>query len=183
VRRFALVLLLVPIIAGCGGGGDTTTVTVPADDRPTPAPDTSGGDAGNGADETKPPAPPENGERIDVGDSPYFFVMPSKHIGCAVTSDPTSLRCDTTFPTRFSHTGHTCQAGDYGQAFELRDSGRAEAICAGDTVLSAPGARKFPYGKTWLLGPFICISRQSGLACRNSGGHGLALSLQAQKLF
>jgi hypothetical protein len=181
MRRLTLPLLvLVLVAAGCGGSDTktvTTTVRTPpaADTTPTPPPHKDPNDS-------YPLPKQESAERIYVGDS-FFLQMPSKHIGCAVTSDPTSLRCDTTFPTRFSHTGHTCQAGDYGQAFELRDSGRAEAICAGDTVLSAPGARKFPYGKTWLLGPFICISRQSGLACRNSDGHGFALSLQAQKLF
>src|SRR3954449_7406087 len=180
MHRLALpVLALVLLVAGCGGSGTkTVTTTVP---NP-PATDTTGADTDTGANDTEPPPKKENGERIDVGDS-FFFVMPTKHIGCAVTTNPTTLRCDTTFPTRFSRTGHTCEAGDYGQAFELRESGRASAICAGDTVLSAPGARTFGYGKTWLLGPFICISRERGLACRNSDGHGMALSMEAQKLF
>jgi hypothetical protein len=71
---------------------------------------------------------------------------------------------------------------DYGQAFVLTRSGPAGAACAGDTVLLA-NARTIPYGKTWLLGPYSCTSRESGLSCRNPDGHGLALSLQAQKVF
>ncbi|MFL5780892.1 MAG: DUF6636 domain-containing protein [Thermoleophilaceae bacterium] len=179
MRRLAAVLLLVPLLAGCGSGGDTTTVTTTAPEPP--AADTTPA-TGTGANDRPPPARSETSERIDVGDS-FFFQMPSKHIGCAVTANPTTLRCDTTFPTRFSRTGHTCEAGDYGQAFQISENGRARAICAGDTVLSAPGERTFPYGKTWLLGPFICMSRPNGLTCRSSDGHGFALSLQAQKLF
>src|SRR4051794_8149146 len=182
MRRLALPLL-VPVLlaAGCGGSDTkTVTTTVPtppaADTTPTTPPHKDPNDS-------KPLPKQESAERIYVGDS-FFLQMPSKHIGCAVTTTPSTLRCDTAFPTRFSRTGHTCEFGDYGQAFEVHDSGRARAICAGDTVLSASNARTFPYGKTWRLGPsFICISRQSGLACRNSDGHGFALSLQAQKLF
>jgi hypothetical protein len=176
VRRLPLPLLVLPlVVAACGSAGSKTTTQTVTTTEPSGA-------------ETTPPktqrqrsAPREQGQRIDVGDF-YFFEMPSKRIGCALSTDPTTLRCDTAFPTRFSQSGHTCQEGDYGQAFELRESGPAEAICAGDTVLSSTDAHTIPYGKTWLVGPFACTSRTSGLTCRK-GGHGLALSLQAQKLY
>jgi hypothetical protein len=170
-----IVLLL---IAGCGSGGGTTTVTT-TETGPT---DTTGA-TDTGATEAEPPPQDANGERIDVGNGIFMFEMPSKRIGCAVSSDPSTIRCDTAFQTRFSRSGHRCQFGDYGQAFEMRRSGAAKAICAGDTVLSAPDARTIPYGRTWLLGPYTCISRKSGLSCRNPDGHGIALSLQAQKVF
>ena len=173
--------MLVSLAAGCGGS-DTKTVTT-TEPAPPAADTTPTGPTKTDPNDSRPLPKQEKAERIYVGDS-FFFQMPSKHIGCAVTNNPSTLRCDTTFPTRFGRTGHTCEAGDYGQAFEVHDTGRASAICAGDTVLSAPDARTFRYGKNWRLGPsFICISRESGLACRNSDGHGFSLSLQAQKLF
>ena len=169
-----LVALLAAAATGCGSDGGTTTTTVTRTE-PTP---------GGATTTTEPelsPAHMAKAERIDVGDL-FFFKTPSGRIGCAVSSEPATLRCDTAFPTRFSHSGHTCEAGDYGQAFELTPSGPAKAICAGDTVLSAPDAHAIPYGRTWLLGPFMCISLRSGLSCHNGTGHGLALSLQAQRL-
>lgn len=179
MRHLLLPLLVVLVVAaGCGSGSDTTTVTTTVPEPPAGDPSTTDTDGA----ETEPPPQAENGERIDIGES-LFFHTPTGRIGCAVTKDPTTLRCDTAFQTRFSRSGHRCEFGDYGQAFELRRSGAARAICAGDTVLSANDARTIPYGKTWLLGPYTCISRKSGLSCRNPEGHGLALSLQAQKVF
>ena len=175
MRRLLLLLILVPLVAGCGDGDGTTTVTTtqtgPSDTAPT---DT-------GATEQEPP-PQDEGERIEVGDF-LAFETPSGRIGCAATTDPTTLRCDTAFPTRFSRSGRTCEFGDFGQAFLVPPSGRAKPICAGDTVLSANDSRTIDYGSTWLLGPYTCVSRKSGLTCRNSEGHGVTLSLQAQKVF
>ena len=176
MRRLAplFAIAVAVAVAGCGGsGGGTTTVTIT---ETGPAPDTKG------ATEAEPPPQDETGERIDVGDF-FAFGMPSKRIGCAAMTDPTTLRCDTAFPTRFSRSGRRCEFGDFGQAFLLRRSGAAKPICAGDTVVSAGQAHTIPYGKTWLLGPFKCTSRKSGLSCENGEGHGLALSLQAQKVF
>jgi hypothetical protein len=176
MRRLVLPLLILGLAAGCGSGsGSTTTVT---QTEPPTATDTTK----TGATETEPPPQEENGERIDVGTF-LAFEMPSKRIGCAVTTDPTTLRCDTAFPTRFSRLGRTCDMGDYGQAFLMRRNGPARAICAGDTVLSATNSHTFAYGKTWLLGPYTCVSRKAGLSCRNPDGHGISLSLQAQKVF
>jgi hypothetical protein len=178
VRRLAPLAVVLLLLGGCGGGDTTTVTTTETGPPPTENTDTTG----TGAIETAPRSQAGNGERIDIGTS-FFFEMPSKRIGCAVTTGPATLRCDTAFATRFSRSGHRCEFGDYGQAFALRRSGAARAICAGDTVLSAPDARTIPYGKTWLLGPYTCISRKSGLACSNPDGHGIALSLQAQKVF
>ena len=179
MARRALVLVVVAAVAaGCGGGSkssssatrtSTVTVTAPGARTSPTQPHTTTSRA-------------SAGQRIAVGDI-YFFKTPSGRIGCAVSRGPTTLRCDTAFPTRFSHSGHRCADGDYGQAFELLPHGAAKAICAGDTVLSATNEHTIPYGGTWLLGPYTCISRTSGLSCRNGDGHGLALSLQEQKVY
>ncbi|HKP92110.1 MAG TPA: DUF6636 domain-containing protein [Thermoleophilaceae bacterium] len=182
MRRLALLLILVPLVAGCGSGDETTTVTTTETGSEEVVP-TDTGATDTGATETEPPPPEEaKGERIEVGDLLYFE-MPSKRIGCAATTSPTTLRCDTAFPTRFSRSGRTCEFGDFGQAFMLRRSGRGRPICAGDTVLSATDPRTIPYGSTWLLGPYSCTSRKTGLTCRNPEGHGIALSLEEQRVF
>ena len=170
------------LVVGCGSDkksdsaagptpGTTSTGTLPSIQG-------KGGEKGKPEANKKAPA----GDRIATGTS-YFFVTPSEKIGCGVFRDPTTLRCDTKYETSFSRSGHTCQEGDYGHAFQVSESGAGEAICAGDTVLSATEKHTIPYGKTWLLGPFSCTAEQSGLTCRNGGGHGFKLSVQSQKLF
>jgi hypothetical protein len=181
VRRLLPVVAALLLVAGCGGGDQTTTVTTTAPEPPA-GDATPTGPTDTGANEAEPPPQEPRGDRIDIGTF-YAFEMPSKRIGCAVTTDPTTLRCDTAFPTRFSRARRTCEFGDFGQAFLLRRSGAARPICAGDTVLSATDSHAFPYGKTWLLGPYSCISRKTGLSCRNPEGHGMSLSLEAQKVF
>jgi hypothetical protein len=168
-------MLALAFVAGCGDsdGGKTR---VPPDTSP-PSSDTTGA-----TDPEPEPEPEPEGERIDVGDI-LMFETPSGRIGCAASTDPTSLRCDTAFPTSFSKSDRRCEFGDYGQAFVIKPSGAAEAICAGDTVLSANDARTIEYGKTWLLGPYTCVSRKSGLRCENGEGHGVELSLESQRVF
>ena len=173
MRRLAALLLLLALFAGCGDSGGTTTVTTTETEPAT-------GDT-PGVTEPEPP-PRDEGERIDVGDF-FAFETPSGRIGCAATTSPTTLRCDTAFPTSFSRSGRSCEFGDFGQAFLLRRSGAGKPICAGDTVLSASESRTIGYGETWLLGPYTCTSRKSGLSCRNDEGHGIALSVQSQRVF
>ena len=182
MRRAAFVLIMPVAVVGCGSSGAGKTTITKTTTGATKPPAAAEGTHGGRLPKPSTLQADGAGVRIDVGDF-FTFEMPSKRIGCAVTTDPTTLRCDTAFPTRFSRTGHTCEAGDYGQAFLLRRSGPARAICAGDTVLSANDAQTIPYGKTWLLGPYSCTSRETGLSCKNPDGHGLSLSLQAQKVF
>lgn len=181
MRRLLLLVIVAILVAGCGGGGTTTvtrTVTGSADAVPTDATET---DTTN-TDATETDATEQDGERIDVGDL-FSFETPSGRIGCAASTHPTSLRCDTAFPTSFSKSDRHCEFGDYGQAFVIKPNGGADAICAGDTVLSASDARTIEYGQTWLLGPYRCASRKSGLRCENREGHGVELSLESQRVF
>jgi hypothetical protein len=175
VRRLLVVLIGVMLVAGCGDGGTTTVTTTETGQTDTGATDT-------GATEQEPPPQDRSGERIEIGDF-FAFETPSGRIGCAATTDPTTLRCDTAFPTSFSKSDRKCEFGDYGQAFLIEPEGEANAICAGDTVLSANDSRTIGYGQTWLLGPYRCVSRKSGLTCENGEGHGVELSLESQRVF
>ena len=176
------------VLAGCGSSGSSDNAAT----APKPAATATQSTTATAASPpkhrskpkstAKPPPPPAPADTIHPGNF-YAFKTPSGKIGCAYTHGPTTLRCDTRYPTRFSRSGHHCQEGDYGQSFEMSPAGRARAICAGDTVLSASGAKTIPYGHSWTIGPYNCASKTTGLTCTNGGGHGWRLSLQQQLLF
>jgi uncharacterized protein DUF6636 len=180
--RLAAGLAAVVLVVGCGSDKkpDTAAKTPPSTTTST-LPEV----AGKTSTEKKAspePKPARTGQAVEVVDF-LAFKTPSGKIGCAVTKDPTTLRCDTKYETSFSRSGHKCTEGDYGHSFEVLPSGNGMAICAGDTVLSATNSRTIPYGKTWMLGPFRCIAKTSGLSCVNGAGHGFSLSVQSQRLF
>jgi len=43
--------------------------------------------------------------------------------------------------------------------------------------------RVLAYGRSWQRGALTCVSRSSGLTCRNAQGHGFALSRERQRVF
>ncbi len=108
------------------------------------------------------------------------FRTPSGHIGCFYTTEPTFLRCDVTYHTRF--TGRRCAEGVYGPAFGMTPTGRAHALCVSDSAIE-PKAPVLAYGTKKRYGPYVCTSRRTGLTCRNGRGHGWMLSRQRQLLF
>jgi hypothetical protein len=181
-RTAACLAALVLVAGGCGSDSKskTSAKSTPTTSTETQAPVQGGG----GKSETRKPKTElkRTGETVATGNF-LFFKTPSGKIGCAVTRDPSTLRCDTKYETSFSRSGHRCAEGDYGHSFEVDQTGAGKAICAGDTVFGAQSERKIPYGKTWLLGPFSCSARESGLTCRNAAGHGFSLSVQSQRLF
>ena len=187
-RLFAAILALALLLAGCGSsskksastGGSTTGP--PTGGQAVPPVRSKGGAAkpgSPGAARTPPVAP--NGETLKVGNF-FAFRIPSDQIGCAFTRNPTTLRCDTRFATRFTHRPPRCE-GDYGHSFEVSPNGHASAICAGDTVLSASGAKTIPYGHAWTIGPYACTSQTTSLTCTNNQGHGFRLTRTQQLLF
>jgi hypothetical protein len=177
--RLAAGLATLVLVVGCGSDkkSDTAAKAPPATSSTGTLPSVNG----KSSHKPKPKPAARRGDTIRVTDF-LAFKTPSGKIGCATTKDPTTLRCDTKYETSFSRSGHKCTEGDYGHSFEVLPTGPGQAICAGDTVLSAANARTIPYGKTWLLGPFSCTAQQSGLTCRNGAGHGFALSVQSQRL-
>ena len=188
IRRVAAIVVLVLVVAGCGssskksaGGGatgsqaGTSTGSVP--------PVQSKGGHGKAGSPAQPKTPPvaANGDVIKIGNF-FAFKTASGQLGCAYTKNPTTLRCDTRFATRFTHKPPRCE-GEYGHSFEVSPNGHASAICAGDTVLSAAGARTIPYGHAWTIGPYACTNQTASLTCTNNQGHGFRLSRTQQLLF
>jgi hypothetical protein len=110
--------------------------------------------------------------------NPHFFSSPSRNIGCYVTAQV--ARCDIA-----EHTWHaprrpaSCQA-DWGNGMYLR--AKSHWVCASDTVLGA--RRILHYGHFQRFGAMKCISRRSGMICRNlSTGHGFRLARQSYSRF
>jgi uncharacterized protein DUF6636 len=180
--RIAPCLAALVLVAGCGSDEKKSTTGAKAPTSSTGTLPPVQGKASKKKNGGAKPQAVRSGERIQTGTS-FFFETPSGKVGCGVFLDPTSLRCDTMYETSFSRSGHTCTEGDYGHAFQVFPTGNGKAICAGDTVASATDSHTIPYGKTWLLGPFSCTARQSGLTCSNGQGHGFALSVESQRLF
>jgi hypothetical protein len=104
-----------------------------------------------------------------------FFQTPSHNIGCLYSSSPASLRCDIRSGLKPPPSKPKGCTVDWTGGYQVGPTGRAQKVCAGDTVLS-PGARVVRYGTIWRGGAFTCRSSTSGLRCRNRSGHGFFLS-------
>jgi hypothetical protein len=104
----------------------------------------------------------------------FAFTTPSRNIGCVLSDE--GVRCDIATRTwKPPPAPASCEDLDYGQGVSL-GSGRAEYVCAGDTVLD-PKATVLPYAQAVRAGKVVCVSTQAFLACRNTAtGHGFSLS-------
>jgi hypothetical protein len=99
------------------------------------------------------------------------FRSPSGNIGCLYYRDKDtapSVRCDVT------------GAGDY--AWRVRATGKGRKIRVTDTVM-VPDAPVLAYGKSRDFGRITCISRPSGMTCRNDGGGGFTVSRERKRVF
>jgi hypothetical protein len=100
------------------------------------------------------------------------FKTPSRQIGCLVSigarAADTFVRCDPLFLND--------------RAYTVSASGRGRAIRISDTVFD-PQAPVLAYGRRVRLGPFTCVSRQTGLTCRNRRHHGFVISRQRRRTF
>jgi len=104
-----------------------------------------------------------------------FFQTPSHNIGCLYQRSPAALRCDIRSGLKPPPSKPKGCTVDWTGGYQVGATGRAQKVCAGDTVLS-PDARVVRYGTTWRAGPFACKSSFSGLRCKNRSGHGFFLS-------
>ena len=98
------------------------------------------------------------------------FQMPSHNVGCGLNSGV--LRCDILSgldpePTK------ACELDWTGVVLETQ--GAAQPECAGDTVYDS-SSPVLQYGETWSREGLTCLSLESGLECRNNGGHGFKLA-------
>jgi hypothetical protein len=166
------------VAAGCGGGSKTVTEaktesqtgTVAA--SPTTATATKAAPAGQAQ-----PTPRPQGNH-----GPRYFETPSHNIGCYVSAH--DARCDIRErswspppePKSCIKTGL-----DFGQGLVVGQH-RAEFVCAGDTSLG--GEATLGYGQSAQRGSLICVSKQAGIACRNTSiDHGFFLSRERYRIF
>ena len=108
------------------------------------------------------------------------FRTPSGNIGCAYSSGlgpGPSLRCDIRTGLRPRPARPRNCDLDWGDSYELGPTGRATVVCHGDTAID-PRSRVLRYGSRWQRGAFTCVSKKTGLRCRNRSGHGFFLSRQ-----
>jgi len=71
-------------------------------------------------------------------------------------------------------------AGVDWHGFNLNPAGKGQITCTGGILFSPatqhPRYVTLPYGKSWRQGVFTCMSRITGVTCRNRTGHGLFIS-------
>ena len=183
IVRLVVAAALAVAMAGCGGSGSgsghhtgasapaTTTTAAGLSPGPSSPPVTSSSSASSSA---------SPGSTVPLGDhGPQQFRLPSGNIGCFL--DASNARCDIgqrdwVAPAKPDN----CQV-DYGNGLTLDTKG-ATVACAGDTVLGA--STVLDYGQSAARGPFVCLSSQVGVTCRDTAnGHGFDLSRQAYKLY
>jgi uncharacterized protein DUF6636 len=67
--------------------------------------------------------------------------------------------------------------------FELGVRAKGDVLCTGG-VLYNPGTQRptyatLAYGTSWRHGVFACVSRVTGITCRNAAGHGVFVSRES----
>ncbi len=175
------------LLAGCGGG--TTTVvertivqTVPAGDGTTATtPTTTGQDGGTSSGgaggATTPSEAPTEIRTLSA------FRSPTGNIGCMLFA--ALARCDVA-DRRWSLPARPASCPDqveFGQGAQVGRQGAGRLVCAGDTARD-PTAPVLAYGTGASIGPFVCVSRSSGMTCTNSRtGHGFTVTAQDYRLF
>ena|SRR6266540_422697 len=111
------------------------------------------------------------------------FHTPSRNIYCgynaAYGAYPASLRCDVRSGLK-PEPRRRCELDWTGIAMSA--AGGAAAECAGDTIADRR-LRVLNYGSTWRHGVFTCVSRRTGVTCRNTRGHGFFLSRTAWRVY
>lgn len=157
-------LVLTGALAGCtslGGGRD-----------PSPSPSAH---AGLGA----PPSagvPSPSVAEIDEA----IFRTPSKNIACALTSK--SVRCDIARKDWKPPPKPAACELDWGFGVFL-ENGRANFICAGDSVLGAT-TMTLAYGSALRSGDLLCDSESVALRCIDQKtGHGFTLAVAQYSFF
>jgi hypothetical protein len=114
------------------------------------------------------------------------FRTPSANIGCAFSSEPgrvgPDLRCDILSGLKPKPARPRGCTLDWTFGFQMRSTGRATTVCAGDTAVDRR-AKVLRYGSTWSRGGFTCASRKTGLRCTNRARHGFFLSKQRSHRF
>lgn len=113
---------------------------------------------------------------------------PSGNITCLlVPGTPAMLRCSIRQAVYAATLQARCLApngsGVDWHGFELSPARKGAVTCSGG-ILYSPATQRpvytvLPYGRAWRKGAFTCVSRRTGLTCRNSRGHGLFLARES----
>jgi hypothetical protein len=115
-----------------------------------------------------------------------WFHSPSKNIYCFATIYESDSVVDCELIERTNGRPIRPVPGDceqeWGNRFELKDSGSAYLTCTGDTLRSGP-AKALPYGERIDYYGITCSSSESGIECINNDGHGFKISKGRQELY
>jgi len=110
-----------------------------------------------------------------------FFKTPSGNIGCAMGGG--AVRCDIREKSWEAPPKPSWCDVDWGFGLAVGRNGRANYVCAGDTVFS-PGETVLGYGERAIKNRFRCTSKQKGMRCVNTKSkHGFFLSRQEARAF
>jgi hypothetical protein len=108
------------------------------------------------------------------------FRTPSKNIACALTSK--SVRCDIVRKNWQPPPKPADCELDWGSGTFI-ENGRANFICAGDTVIGA-ATTTLAYGNALRSGDLMCDSESVALRCLDEKtGHGFSLAVAQYSLF
>lgn len=112
-----------------------------------------------------------------------YFQIPSGNIHCRANSSDNSFECEMqTNNAKLPPKPKDCDL-DWGNRFRMPATGKASRSCHGDTLGLDPKNPVLGYNKTWRRNGFTCISKQTGLTCKNRDGRGWTLSKNKQQLF
>jgi len=107
------------------------------------------------------------------------FRSPSGNIKCFVVNR--SLYCSIDKANYRQRLQASCSLDWHG--FQLNATSRARTYCTSNSAYNMgterPNNAKLAYGKSFRHGVFTCLSRITGVTCRNRTGHGLFLSREA----
>ncbi|HUK95105.1 MAG TPA: DUF6636 domain-containing protein [Gaiellaceae bacterium] len=108
------------------------------------------------------------------------FRSPTGNIKCFVVR---SLYCEIDKASYRQRLQARCDLDWHG--FELNAANRARSYCTSNAAYNMgterPNNAKLAYGKSFRHGVFTCLSRVTGVTCRNRTGHGLFVSRQAYR--
>jgi len=111
-----------------------------------------------------------------------YFKTPSANIVCFITAD--SVDCAIKSGLKPKPKRRDCDLGDpVSDRLSLgRTGGATPVTCAGDVgpIAGERRAKVLAYGKSKVVGRLRCVSRESGLTCRNRS-HGFLLSRKLWK--
>jgi hypothetical protein len=151
MTKRAALLLALAVLPACGGAASTETTVVTETNVVTVT------------------APSPSAAAHDY----VRFQMPSHNVGCGLDSGV--LRCDILSGLK-PEPSEACELDWTGVVLDATSAAQPE--CAGDTVFDQ-SAPVLGYGETWSRDNLTCVSRQSGLECKNAAGHGFTLARES----